>query len=170
MEDAIRNFASANQLNNNTEFNHQAMVNNIVDNEIAIDNAGSYAERQEEAMQEAVNAELLTEFKENVKKWLAIDNELTRLREASKIRREKQTELFEKIADFMNKNNVGDLNTKQGLVSLKTTQVKKPLSQKEIRLRVTELLEGNDRILEEVDKIFTDREKVEKQKLTRRKA
>jgi hypothetical protein len=170
-EDALRNFAEACQIGQNqlASSNNQHMVDNIVNNEIAIDRAGGFSDPHEQAMQESMDNILLEEFKKDVKTWLTLENELKRLREAAKLRREKQTSLLDKITVFMNKYNVGDLNTDQGVVSLKTRQAKKPLSQKEIRERVGDLLKNNLELHEQAEKIFTDREKVEKQVLRRKK-
>ena len=71
-QEALQSFASANNLNENNELQHHAMIDNIVDNEIAIDGTS-------QAMTESMNEALLEEFKSHVKDWLELDNQLKRL-------------------------------------------------------------------------------------------
>ena len=160
--EALQNYASANNLNQDNQLEHHNMINNIMDNEIAIDNTSR-------EMTESMNEALLEEFKDNVKQWLDLDNQLKRLAAASKERRKKKTDINLKILDFMGRFNIEDLNTKDGIIRYRKTFVKEPLSQKTIKAKLEELFKDDQDNFEKIGKIFTDREKVEKTSLRRLK-
>ena len=160
--EALQNYASANNLNQDNQLEHNNMINNIMDNEIAIDNTSR-------EMTESMNEALLEEFKDNVKQWLDLDNQLKRLAAASKERRKKKTDINLKILDFMGRFNIEDLNTKDGIIRYRKTFVKEPLSQKTIKAKLEELFKDDQDNFEKIGKIFTEREKVEKTSLRRLK-
>lgn len=160
--EALQNYASANNLNQDNQLEHHNMINNIMDNDIAIDNTSN-------EMTESMNEALLEEFKDNVKQWLELDNQLKRLAAASKERRKKKTDINLKILDFMGRFNIEDLNTKDGIIRYRKTFVKEPLSQKTIKAKLEELFKDDQDNFEKIGKIFTEREKVEKTSLRRLK-
>ena len=160
--ESLQNYASANNLNQDNQLEHHNMINNIMDNEIAIDNTSK-------EMTESMNEVLLEEFKDNVKQWLELDNQLKRLAAASKERRKKKTDINLKILEFMGKFNIEDLNTKDGIIRYRKTYVKEPLSQKTIKTKLEELFKDDVENFEKIAKIFTDREKIEKTSLRRLK-
>jgi len=161
-QEALESFASANNLNQNNELQHHAMIDNIVDNDIAIDGTS-------QAMTESMNEALLEEFKTHVKDWLELDNQLKRLAAASKERRKKKNDINLKILEFMGRFNIEDLNTKEGVIRYRKTYVKEPLSQKTIKTKLEELFKNDLDTFEKVQKIFTEREKIEKTSLRRLK-
>lgn len=156
----IRNYATLNDLSNQNQDN--GLVDNIMNNDIALDNTNT-------DLVETMNEALLEEFKNNVQSWMDLDNQLKRLEAASKQRKTKKKELNEKILDFMAKYNIEDLNTKQGVIRYKKVFVKEPLSQKIIKERLSDLFRDDQTNYEKIEKIFTDRGKVEKQSLRRLK-
>ena len=157
-DDLIRNYATLNDLSNQNQDN--SLVDNIMNNDIALDNTNT-------DLVETMNEALLEEFKDNVQAWMDLDNQLKRLEAASKQRKTKKKELNEKILDFMAKYNIEDLNTKQGVIRYKKVFVKEPLSQKIIKERLSDLFKDDQTNYEKIEKIFTDRGKVEKQSLRR---
>ena len=159
---AIRNFATENNLNENNESFHHNMIANLMENDIAIDNTS-------QAMTESIEEEFLNEFKENVKQWLELDQQIKRLTTATKERRKKKNEINLKIVDFMHKYNIEDLNTKDGIIRYKTTYVKEPLSQKTIKIKLIDMFKNDKSKMEEIENIFTNRAKVEKISLKRLK-
>lgn len=161
-QEALENYALANNLTEDNLETHNAMVSNIINNDIALDST-------ESVMSESINEALLQEFKDNVKRWLELDNQLKRLAAASKERRKKKNEINNKILEFMSKFNIEDLNTKEGIIRYKKSYVKEPLSQKTIKTKLEELFKDQPDIFERIDKIFTDRGKVEKLSLRRLK-
>jgi len=161
-QEALQSFASANNLNENNELQHHAMIENIVDNDIAIDSTS-------QAMTESMNEALLEEFKSHVKDWLELDNQLKRLAAAAKERRKKKNDINLKILEFMGRFNIEDLNTKEGIIRYRKTYVKEPLSQKTIKTKLEELFKNDKDTFEKVQKISTEREKIEKTSLRRLK-
>lgn len=161
-QEALENYALANNLTEDNLETHNAMVSNIINNDIALDST-------ESVMSESINEALLQEFKDNVKRWLELDNQLKRLAAAAKERRKKKNEINNKILEFMSKFNIEDLNTKEGIIRYKKSYVKEPLSQKTIKTKLEELFKDQPDIVERIDKIFTDRGKVEKLSLRRLK-
>lgn len=161
-QEALQSFAAANNLNQNNEMEHHVMINNIVNNDIAIDNTT-------QAMTESMNEALLEEFKGHVKDWLELDNQLKRLAAAAKERRKRKNDINLKILEFMGRFNIEDLNTKEGIIRYKKTYVKEPLTQKTIKTKLEELFKNDQDTFEKVQRIFTEREKIEKTSLRRLK-
>lgn len=156
-DDLIRNYAEANQLNNNPQ---RDLAESIMNNDIAVD---------ETRMTESMNELMLEEFKKNVQNWMTYDNQMKRLAAASKQLKQKKNELNEKILDFMSKYNIEDLNTKEGVIRYKKTYIKQPLTQKLIKERLNDIFKDNETDLERINEIFNNREKVEKTSLRRLK-
>jgi CO dehydrogenase/acetyl-CoA synthase beta subunit len=69
----------------------------------------------------------------------------------------------------MGRFNIEDLNTKEGIIRYRKTYVKEPLSQKTIKTKLEELFKNDLDTFEKVQKIFTEREKIEKTSLRRLK-
>jgi len=159
-QETLKNFADVNHLNENNDMKHHAMISNIIDNDIAIDSTS-------QAMTESMNEALLEEFKSHVKDWLELDNQLKRLAAACKERRKKKEDINLKILEFMGRFNIEDLNTKEGVIRYKKSYVKGPLSQKIIKNKLEELFKNDQDTFEKVQKIFTERGKVEKTTLKR---
>ena len=161
-QETLQSYAEANNLTTDNTLEHHNMISNIMNNDIAIDNTSH-------EMTESMNEVLLEEFKDNVKQWLELDNQLKRLAAASKERRKKKNDINLKILEFMGKFNIEDLNTKDGIIRYKKTFVKEPLSQKTIKTKLEEIFKDDQENFEKIAKIFTDREKIEKTSLRRLK-
>jgi hypothetical protein len=144
----VRNFIQS-------QMDHQ-LVNSIVDN-------ASDAGYQQDGIDEA----LLEEFKNQVKAWCEIDTSIKRLQIAVRERKRAQEVLTNTILQFMQDNNIEDLNTKEGILRCKASYVKAPLSQKTIKTRLIEQLGSDAKALDTINKVFEDREKVEKVSLRR---
>lgn len=157
-DNLIRDYANANHLNDNIPQSN--LVENIMNNDVAID---------ETQMTESMNELMLEEFKKNVQSWMLIDNQMKRLAAASKQLKVKKNDMNEKILDFMARYNIEDLNTKEGIIRYKKTYVKEPLTQKLIKEKLNELFKDSDSNLEKINEIFNNRGKVEKTSLRRLK-
>jgi hypothetical protein len=144
----VRNFIQS-------QMDHQ-LVNSIVD-------TASDAGYQQDGIDEA----LLEEFKNQVKAWCEIDTSIKRLQIAVRERKRAQEVLTNTILQFMQDNNIEDLNTKEGILRCKASYVKAPLSQKTIKTRLIEQLGSDAKALDTINKVFEDREKVEKVSLRR---
>lgn len=116
----------------------------------------------------------LTEFKEQVKSWLNLDNEVKAINAKIKIldnerkHRKKLIEVFSaKILSFMGSNEIDELNSKDGIIKYKKSFVKEPLTQKQIRAKLLEQFRHIENAEDKINKVFKDREKIEKLRLKR---
>lgn len=77
-------------------------------------------------------------FKDNVSKWIEIDDTISRLNMAIKQRRTVKKELEGDIMSFMNRHAIEDLNTKDAVLRYSRREVKQPLTAKRIKDRLME--------------------------------
>lgn len=81
----------------------------------------------------------LEQFKNQVRSWVEIDNNVKTLKQAIKDRNVVKKDLTDKILRFMIKYNIEDLNTKDGSkLRYKVNQVKKNPTTKDIKTRLVE--------------------------------
>lgn len=106
----------------------------------------------------------LEEFKNFVKKWLELDGYIRKAQEIVKEKKKQRNKLSEIITKFMCKYNIEDLNTKEGRIRCKTTYVKAPVTQKEVKERITTMIPQHKEV---VRKIYDERPKKEKVSLRR---
>ena len=113
----------------------------------------------------------LEDFKNQVKIWMRLDNEIKEFTKQIKMlnneikQRKKYIEnLTPFILSYMSSNEIEELNSKDGRLQCKVSMVKPPLSQKDLRLKLYNQFPNN---AEDLDKIFKEREKVEKRSLRR---
>lgn len=121
----------------------------------------------EGAIVEHIDKALLEEFKQQVKLWWDLDTAVKRLQQAAKERKKVQLKLSAKILEFMQRHNIEDLNTKDGVLRYKSTYVKAPVSAKDLKEKLTTHFSENTTALDIIKKTFDDREKVEKVSLRR---
>ena len=101
----------------------------------------NYMNQQESSVTPQIDDFLLDEFKNNVKLWMQLDNDIKKLQNAVKDRKRLQKELTDKMEEFMRKYNIEDLNTSQGTIRFKTTYVKAPSNQKMMKEKLKTILE-----------------------------
>ena len=110
----------------------------------------------------------LEQFKGFVKKWIEIDSYIKKAQDLIKEKKKQRNKLSEVITKFMCKYDIEDLNTKEGRIRCKTSYVKKPITQKEAKQRIADLLPSNG--TEIVTKVYEEeRPKQEKTSLRRLK-
>jgi hypothetical protein len=102
------------------------------------------------------NDELIV-FKENVRNWQEIDEQIKKIHEVLRERKSAKNELTTSILDFMGKYNIEDLNTAAGKIRYKLAVVKEPLSQQNIKDRVKEFFNDTRNPEELNDRIFAER-------------
>ena len=107
------------------------------------------------------------EFKQNVKKWLKLDDDIRTLRKAINERNKQKKELTPLITNFMNENKISDLNTKDGKIKYKTSFYKKPLNHKTIQNRLTDFFQDIKKGERATQYLLDNRERVEKTLLSR---
>lgn len=112
---------------------------------------------------------VLDDFKNQVRMWIEIDNNIRKLKQAARERNVIKKQLTEKILMFMAKYNIEDLNTKDGSrLRYKVTQVKEPLTAQKIKERLTQNIDKIHTVDDLQDKVFSVK-KVEKVTLRRLK-
>lgn len=72
--------------------------------------------------------ENFVEFKNTVKEWLLLDDDIITLQKAIKDRKKKKDELTPNILEFMDRFKINDLNTQEGKVKFTKTLYTKPLN------------------------------------------
>ncbi len=98
----------------------------------------SYLSDQSTAVQPLPDNNSLEEFKNQVKMWMEIDNTVKKLQNVIKERNAIKNQLTRSILAFMSRFNIEDLNTKEGKLRYKVTNVKAPLNQTVIKNRLEE--------------------------------
>lgn len=112
-------------------------------------------------------------FKAIVKYYIKTDNEIKDIKSKvkllnseSKTRHKILESISPTIMEFMSKNDIDELNSKDGVIKYKKSMVKSPLTQKILKEQLYEKF-GSTELKKALDKIFKEREKVEKQSLKR---
>lgn len=112
----------------------------------------------------------LEEFREYVRKWLELDNNIKKAQEVIRERKKVRDKLSMLISGFMCKYNIEDLNTKEGRIRCKVRTVRSPVNQKVVKQKITDYFSNDeDKKADILSKIYEEREKVEKVSLRRLK-
>ena len=91
-------------------------------------------------------------FKENVKEWIGIDDEIAELNKKIKeLKSKKNKQLEPKITLFMRQYNISDLNTDGGKLKCNERNTKKPLSKNLIKQSLSEFFKQDE---EKVDTVM----------------
>ena len=110
----------------------------------------------------------LTDFKEKVKHWLALDIQIsemeTKIRE---LKKQRNKELEPQLTEFMVKFNISDLNTETGKIKCSARNTKKGLNKDNIRTNLSKVITDNSLIDQAMQKILNEREVTTTYKLTK---
>ena len=109
------------------------------------------------------------EFKENIKMWLKMDDDIKTLQNALKEIKKKKEEMTPKILIFMKNNELKHLDTNDGKIQYKSSFVSKPLNKKMIINRLGDYFKDFEKGANAAAFILENREKEEKIRLTRSK-
>ena len=112
------------------------------------------------------NEEFL-EFKNNVKEWLTLDDDIITLQKAIKDRKSKKNDLTPKILDFMNRFKINDLNTNNGKLKFTKSLQTKPLNKQFLISRLGDFFKDFSKGEKAASFILENRDKEEKLKLRR---
>lgn len=105
----------------------------------------------------------IEEFKAYLKKWTELDTFIKKARDIIKEKKKQQVKLSEIITKFMIKNDIEDITSKNFKIKCKVNQVKKPVTQKVLKERITDYFQNNQSESKElIKKVFDDRQVVEK--------
>ncbi len=113
------------------------------------------------------NNEEFIEFKNNVKVWLALDDDIATLQNAIKERRNKKVELTSKITEFMGKFDINDLNTGTGKLKYSKSTQTKPLNKQFLSSRLGDFFKDFSKGEKAAMFILENREKTEVMRLRR---
>ena len=107
------------------------------------------------------------DFKENVKEWITLDDDIKTLNLALKERKQKKNELTPKVLEFMNEYEVHDVKTTDGQLKFSKSLTSKPLNKKYLVSRLGDFFKDYTKGEKAVDFIYENRDKEEKLKLKR---
>tara|TARA_Y100000389_G_scaffold26296_1_gene22632 strand:- start:1883 stop:2398 length:516 start_codon:yes stop_codon:yes gene_type:complete len=120
------------------------------------------------------NDEDFERFKAIVKYYIKTDNEIKDIKSKVKLlhsETKKRQKILESVSptimEFMSKNDIDELNSKDGVIKYKKSMVKSPLTHKMLKDQLYEKFGSADEVKKALDKIFKERDKVEKQSLKR---
>lgn len=129
----------------------------------------NYLQQQQMVLYQSDNISM-DDFKSFVRKWFELDNYIKKLQEVIKEKRSEKIQISEVIMRFMCKHNIEDLNTKEGRIRCKSTQVKAPVSKNVVKQRLSDIFAHDEERKQEVlQKIYDERETKEKVTLRRLK-
>jgi hypothetical protein len=107
------------------------------------------------------------EFKNNVKEWLLLDDDIITLQNAIKDRKVKKNELTPKILEYMEKFEINDLNTNNGKIKFTKSYQTKPLNKQFLISRLGDFFKDFTKGEKAASFILENRDKEEKFKLRR---
>lgn len=128
--------------------------------------------RIEQALVNAPDNMSLDEFKHQVKLWIELDNQIKQMAQIMKEKKAVQRVLTAKVLTFMATYNIEDLNTKDGKLRYKVTQVKPTVKQTMIKKKLYDYFEHDKTLAEQVVTAVFDQDsaaKIEKPSLRRLK-
>jgi len=113
-------------------------------------------------------------FKAIVKYYTKTDTEIKEIKAKIKLlnsEKNRRQEIIQSmtptITEFMSKNEIDELNSKEGVIKYRKSMVKSPLTQKMIKDQLYENFGDAEELKTTLDKIFIQRKKVEKESLKR---
>ena len=107
-------------------------------------------------------------FKENVKEYLDIDDQIKALNKAVKARRDKKKKLSEYILKLMKQFEIDNMNTSNGKLIYSVSKSKEPLSKKNLLTTLNLYYNNNDKATE-VSKYIMENRPVKERVTLRRK-
>jgi len=120
----------------------------------------SYLEDQENALVKVPDNDNLEKFKNDVRIWMEIDNNIRNIKKALKERNDAKKVLTNKILEFMGRFNIEDLNTKEGVkLRYQINNVTIKPSKKDIECRLKENFGKVESVDELTQRVFTCQKK-----------
>lgn len=167
------NSIRSNTISHNMNYNKTQYATNY-NNTILQDDVSEYTEEDDE--DEEVNIDPLVfsdsnpefvHFKQNVKDWVTLDDDIKTLQDAIKKRKKRINELTPQILDFMKRFNINDLNTQNGQLRYTTSLLAKPVNKNFLLSKLGEFFKDNEKSEALTTYIYDNRIKEEKVKLKR---
>lgn len=107
------------------------------------------------------------EFKEKIKRWLELDDDIKTLQKAIKDRKTLKNELTPEILEFMDQHDIKDLNTRDGRLQYSKSTTKKALNKKTLTNRLTDFFKDLSKGEKVADFILNNRDTVDRVRLKR---
>jgi hypothetical protein len=156
-------------MNNLNPSFYQLSTNSIYNQPIYEETHNTEAEDNEEEYYEELNDDNFefVEFKENVKEWLTLDDDIITLQKAIKERKTRKVNLTSKIMSFMDEYKLNDLNTNNGKIKFTKSMYTKPLNKQYLISKLADYLRDSTKGEKAALFIMENREKTEKCQLRR---
>jgi hypothetical protein len=138
---------------------------NLLNNDIDEDEDDNYEDNDTNLLNN--DNEEFSEFKNSVKEWLTLDDDIITLQKAIKDRKFKKNDLTPKILDFMNRFKINDLNTLNGKLKFTKSLQTKPLNKQFLISRLGDFFKDFTKGEKAASFILENRDKEEKLKLRR---
>ena len=114
-----------------------------------------------------MNPVQLEVFKEKVKEWLSLDDDIKTLNSHIKERKKRKNDLTPEILDFMNKHKIEDMNSEGHKLKYAESKVKKPINKDYIQKQLTNFLKNTKQADDATEFLLNNRETTTKIRLKR---
>ena len=114
-----------------------------------------------------MNPVQLEVFKEKVKEWLSLDDDIKTLNSHIKERKKRKNDLTPEILDFMNIHKIEDMNSDGHKLKYAESKVKKPINKDYIQKQLTNFLKNTQQADQATDFLLNNRETTTKIRLKR---
>lgn len=118
-------------------------------------------------MSNSIDQYELENFKSTVQKWLSIDDDIKKLKNAIKNLNKQKEQLNEPILAFMQNNEIDNCNTYNGKLKTHVTTHKKPINKKFLGEALATFLKNSKMGESASDYVFNNRETEQKVRLKR---
>ena len=176
----FQNITSNNSIkpqNNNNQFQNMNSIKpqgGMYNNTVIQDEISEYDDEEDEDEEVDIDPLVFSDtnpefvnFKQNVKDWVTLDDDIKTLQEAIKKRKKRINELTPIILDFMKRFNINDLNTQNGQLRYTTSLLAKPVNKNFLLSKLGEFFKDNEKSQALTTYIYDNRIKEEKVKLKR---
>ena len=116
---------------------------------------------------ENINNEDFIVFKENVKKYIAFDDDIKKIEKIVKEKKAEKKKITEFIIEFMSNYNIEDLSTENGKLKKSISYTKKPLNKETLKSKLGEYFKNYEKGEEIANYIIDKRDKEERVRLKR---
>jgi hypothetical protein len=106
-------------------------------------------------------------FKNNVREWLLLDDDIIKLQAAIRERKKKKDDLTPLIQDFMKNFEINDLNTNDGNIKFTKSSYTKPLNKQFLSAKLADFFKDSGKGEAIATYLLNNRDKEEKFKLKR---
>ena len=162
-----------NRINNHASNNFNPTKNFISSNDI---NKQLQIQSPEDFQKAKLNSELekfnddnyeFVDFKETVRTWLELDDDIKTLRKAAAERNKKKSKLTPKILDYMQKNKIYNINTQNGKIKCRKSIRTKSFNNNTLKNTLINYFQDVNKGIQSTKFLLYNKEKIEKYSLSR---